>query len=310
MKLQQLRYMIAVVQSGSFNQAAKRLFISQSSLSSAIKELENETGIELFIRTNKGISLTTDGAEFLGYARQVVEQTELLEQRYLNKKPARQLFSVSTQHYAFSVDAFVSLIRKTDADEYDFALRETKTHEIFEDVKTQRSEIGILYKYSYNEKVVDKFVKENHLKFSPLFEAKPHVFVSTKHPLVKQAKVSVNMEELKEYPYLLFDQGEFNSFYFSEEILSTVARKKSLHVSDRATLFNLLIGLNGYTISTGVIGTDLNGTDIVALPLNVDETICVGWISSANRQLSRLGKLYIEELQKVLEAYDVVTLFE
>lgn len=305
MKLQQLRYMIEVAQSGSFNQAAKRLFISQSSLSAAIKELENKLGFELFTRTSKGISLTTDGAEFLGYARQVVEQSELLEQRYLNKKPSRQLFSVSTQHYAFAINAFVNVIKQTGTPEYEFTLRETKTHEIIEDVKNLRSEIGILYKYSFNEKVINKLLKENGLAFHPLFEADPHVFISTKNPLAK--KKSVTLEDLEEYPYLSFDQGDYNSFYFSEEILSTVARKKSIRVSDRATVFNLLIGLDGYTISTGILSTDLNGTDITAIPLEVDEKITVGWIANTKGELSlsRSAQMYVEELKKVLVDYEV-----
>ncbi len=290
--------MIEVVQAGSFNKAAKHLYISQSTLSTTIKELENEIGIDLFIRTNTGISLTVDGIEFLGYARQIVEQTQLLEQRYLNKKPAKSLFSVSTQHYAFAVNAFVEVIQTAGGDEYEFTLRETKTHEIIDDVKNQRSEIGILYKNDFNRKVIEKLLKEHHLVFHPLFEAHPHVFISSVNPLAKQDYVT--LEDLAAYPYLSFDQGVYNSFYYSEEILSTIDHPKSIRVSDRATLFNLLIGLNGYTISTGILSTALNGTNIVALPLKVNELIQVGWIGNAKTQLSRLGELYISKLTTIL----------
>lgn len=290
--------MIEVVQAGSFNKAAKHLYISQSTLSTTIKELENEIGIDLFIRTNTGISLTVDGIEFLGYARQIVEQTQLLEQRYLNKKPAKSLFSVSTQHYAFAVNAFVEVIQTAGGDEYEFTLRETKTHEIIDDVKNQRSEIGILYKNDFNRKVIEKLLKEHHLVFHPLFEANPHVFISSVNPLAKQDYVT--LEDLAAYPYLSFDQGVYNSFYYSEEILSTIDHPKSIRVSDRATLFNLLIGLNGYTISTGILSTALNGTNIVALPLKVNELIQVGWIGNAKTQLSRLGELYISKLTAIL----------
>lgn len=291
--------MIEVVQAGSFNKAAKHLYISQSTLSTTIKELENEIGIDLFIRTNTGISLTVDGIEFLGYARQIVEQTQLLEQRYINKKPAKSLFSVSTQHYAFAVNAFVEVIQQAGGEEYEFTLRETKTHEIIDDVKNQRSEIGILYKNDFNRKVIEKLLKEHHLVFHSLFEATPHVFISSVNPLAKQEFVT--LEDLEPYPYLSFDQGVYNSFYYSEEILSTIAHPKSIRVSDRATLFNLLIGLNGYTISTGVLSTALNGTNIVAIPLKVDETIQVGWIAHAKTQLSRLGDLYISNLTTILK---------
>lgn len=298
MTLQQLKYMIEIVNSGSMSEAAKRLFVSQPSLSSSVKELENEMGIEIFLRTNKGITLSTDGTEFLGYARQVVEQAELLEARYLNKKMPRQHFSVSTQHYSFAVNAFVSLIKQYNNDEYDFTLRETRTNEILEDVKSLRSEVGILYLSSFNKKVIEKLLKENNLSFKPLFTAKPHIFISTKNPLA--GREHVTLDDLSPYPCLSFEQGEHNSFYFSEEILSTAFRKKSIFVSDRATLFNLLIGLHGYTISTGVISTELNGTDIIAVPLLSDETITVGWISHKDLNLSPLGAIYIEALKKIV----------
>lgn len=301
MTLQQLKYIIEIVNCGSINEAAKKLYITQPSLSNAVKELENEMGIELFLRTPKGITLTSDGAEFLGYARQIIEQAALLEQRYLNKKPSRQLCSISTQHYAFAVNAFVNLIQNSGAEEYEFTLRETRTYEIIEDVKTLRSEIGILYRNPFNQKVIDKLLKENHLEFHPLFTAKPHVFISTSNPLAK--KEAVRLEDLEEYPYLSFEQGDYNSFYFSEEILSTVFHKKSIHVSDRATVFNLLIGLNGYTISTGIVSADLNGDNITSVPLMVDDQIQVGWISNRQAQLSRQGISYVAELKNVIQNY-------
>lgn len=301
MTLQQMKYMIEVVHCGSINEAAKRLFITQPSLSSAMRELESEIGVELFLRTPKGISLTTDGAEFLGYARQVVEQAGLLEQRYLGRQPSRQLCAISTQHYAFAVNAFVNLIARSQADEYEFTLRETRTHEIIEDVHQFRSEIGILYLNDFNRKVLEKLLREHHLEYHPLFAARPHIFISKQNPLCGRAYVT--LDDLQEYPYLSFEQGEHNSFYFSEEILSTVFRKKSIHVSDRATLFNLLIGLNGYTISTGVVSADLNGENIVSVPLRVEDRMEVGWISSHKAQLSRQAAMYIQELKSVIAAY-------
>ncbi len=301
MTLQQLRYIIKIVECGSISEAAKQLFISQPSLSNAVKELESELGIEIFYRTAKGISLSVDGREFLSYARQVIEQTELLEQRYLGKKPSKQLCSVSTQHYAFAVNAFVNLLKALDVDEYEFTLRETRTYEIIEDVKNLRSELGIIYLSNFNEKVLIKLLKENHLTFNLLFEAAPHVFISSLHPLAGETKVS--LEDLDDYPFLAFEQGEYNSFYFSEEILSTFPRKKTIHVSDRATLFNLLIGLNGYTICTGVLSSDLNGDNIVSVPLKTDEKMRVGWIVNEQAHLSAIAMNYIAELKRVISEY-------
>lgn len=299
MTLQQLKYIIKIVECGSITEAAKQLFITQPSLSTAVKELEKEMGIEIFYRTTKGVSLSTDGTEFLSYARQITEQTELMEQRYMGKKPSKQLCSISTQHYAFAVNAFVELILGLDVDEYEFTLRETRTYEIIEDVKNLRSEIGIIYFSGFNEKILNKLLKENHLEFNLLFEAIPHVFVSSKHPLAKNT--SVTLKDLDDYPFLAFEQGEYNSFYFSEEILSTVPRKKTIHVSDRATLFNLLIGVNGYTICSGVLSSDLNGDNIISVPLVTDERMRIGWIENKKSHLSPLAIDYIENLKKSID---------
>lgn len=301
MTLQQLKYILKIVECGSITEAAKQLFITQPSLSSSVKELEKELGIEIFYRTTKGISLSVDGREFLSYARQIIEQTELMEQRYIGKKPSKQLCSISTQHYAFAVNAFVELLLGLNVDEYEFTLRETRTYEIIEDVKNLRSEIGIIYFSDFNEKVLNKILKENHLVFNLLFKAEPHVFVSSKHPL--SDKKSVTLEDLDNYPFLAFEQGEYNSFYFSEEILSTVARKKTIHVSDRATLFNLLIGLNGYTICSGILNSNLNGDNIISIPLKTDEEMRIGWITNEKYHLSLLAQEYIVKLKKVISRY-------
>lgn len=295
MTLQQLRYIIAITEKGTISEASKALFISQPSLSNAVKELEKELNITIFTRTNKGITLSSDGIEFLGYARQVIEQAELLEEHFLNIKQRKQKFSVSTQHYSFAVNAFVDLIEKYGMEEYDFTLREIRTHEIIEDVKQMRSEIGILYLNGFNEKVLNKLINENNLEFHELFYAKPHIFISSKNPLAN--KKIIRLEDLEDYPFLSFEQGEYNSFYFSEEILSTAERRKNIKVSDRATLFNLLIGLNGYTICTGIIDEELNGENIIALPLDVDEVMCVGYIVNKNIVRSHLGEIYIERLK-------------
>ncbi len=298
MTLQQLRYVIEIVNCGSMNAAAEKLFVTQPSLSNAVKELEKELGIEIFLRSSRGISLSAEGAEFLGYARQVVEQAELREQRYTDKKPSRRLFSVSTQHYAFSVNAFVNLIREYNQNEYEFTLRETQTHDIIEDVKNLRSEIGVLYLNDFNEKVLLKILRESNLGFHPLFEAKPHVFVSNAHPL--SGRASVRLEDLTPYPCLSFEQGVYNSFYYSEEILSTVYHPKSILVSDRATLFNLLIGLDGYTISTGILSEDLNGKNIISIPLISDEIIRVGYIAQKGIGLSAMADAYIANLRRYI----------
>lgn len=297
MTLQQLKYVIEVADKGSMSEAAKNLFVSQPSLSNSIKELENEIHVNIFIRSNKGITVSEEGREFLGYARQVIEQNSLLEQRYLNnRRNFKKKFCISTQHYSFAVNAFVDLIEKYGGNEYEFTLRETKTYEIIDDVKNLRSEIGVIYINDFNEKVMNKLIKENNLNFELLFEAEPHVFVSSKNPLSQKKKIL--LDELEDYPYLSFEQGSYNSFYFSEEILSTIERKKCIKVSDRATLFNLLIGLNGYTICSGVISEELNGKDIIAVPLDADDKMKIGLITQKNVVHSYLGEIYIEAIKR------------
>lgn len=301
MTLQQLRYIVTVADNGTISSAAKELFISQPSLTNAIKELEEEMQITIFNRTNKGIVVSNEGNEFLAYARQVLEQVNLLEEKFLNIKKQSPRFSVSTQHYSFAVNAFVDVIREFGGNHYDFTLRETQTYEIIEDVSRLKSEIGILYTSSKNEEVIMKIIKQNGLVFEELFVAKPHVFISSKHPLAN--KDSLTLEDLNNYPYLSFEQGDYNSFYFSEEILSTLDRSKNIKVSDRATLFNLAVGLNGYTVSSGVISKELNGENIIARPLLVDEHMCIGTIVQKNMSLSRYGKAYMEALRKHLIDY-------
>lgn len=301
MTLQQLRYIVTVADKGTISSAAKELFISQPSLTNAIKELEEEIQITIFNRTNKGIIVSNEGNEFLAYARQVLEQFNLLEEKFLNVKKQSPRFSVSTQHYSFAVNAFVDVIREFGGNNYDFTLRETQTYEIIDDVSRLKSEIGILYTSSKNEEIIMKIIKQNGLIFDQLFVAKPHVFISSKHPLANRDIIT--LEDLEEYPYLSFEQGDYNSFYFSEEILSTLDRNKNIKVRDRATLFNLAVGLNGYTISSGVISKELNGENIIARPLKVDEYMCIGTIVQKNMSLSRYGKAYMEALRNHISSY-------
>ena len=299
MTFQQLKYVITVAETGTITEAAGKLYVSQPSLTKAIHELEKEINIVIFNRTNKGISLSREGDEFLGYARQVLDQAAILEDKYKGGHGGKKKFCVSTQHYSFAVNAFVDLIKQYGQDEYDFSLRETQTYEIIEDVARMRSEIGILFLNDFNEVVMDKILKSHDLEFHLLFIAKPHVFISRNHPLA--GREIITNEELEQYPYLSYEQGEHNSFYFSEEIFSPFERKKNIRVRDRATLFNLLIGLNGYTVCSGVIDEKLNGKDIIAVPLAQESNMRIGYISHRKGMISRVGNSYLEALNQYLQ---------
>lgn len=296
MTLRQLQYIVKVANCGSLTEAAQKLFISQPALTRAIHELEEELRLRVFDRTNKGVVASREGDEFLGYARQLLQQAELIEEKYKGTAHASPRFSVSAQHYSFAVNAFVDVIRQFHADRYEFTLRETETYEIIDDVAQMRSEVGVLYLSEDNETVIRKLLNRNELHFEPIFEVKPHVFLSCTHPLAGEQHL--RLEQLEDYPYLSFEQGENNSFYFSEEIINTLDRKKNIKVRDRATLFNLVIGLNGYTVSTGVLSRELNGEQIIAVPLDLPKTITVGCVTRKRVMLSRYAEAYLEAIRR------------
>ena len=295
MTLKQLKYAVTVAKTGNITEAAKQLFIAQPSLTSAIKDLEKEYNITIFYRSNKGIEITPEGDEFLGYARQLLEQANLIEERYTGANHGKQRFCVSAQHYSFVVEAFVELIKNYGGDKYEFHMRETQTFDIIDDVAHRRSEIGVLYINTFNETVIRKTLRDHGLVFSPLFKAKPHVFIGKNSPLAK--KKTITLDDLAAYPRLSYEQGSHNSFYFSEEILSTIDSDKEIIVRDRATLFNLLVGLNGYTICSGVISEELNGPHIIAKPLDVDDYMEIGYILPSGMPQSVLTQQYIDILK-------------
>ena len=298
MTLQQLKYALTIADCGSMNEAAKQLFISQPSLSETMKELETEIGLDIFLRSNRGIVITPEGEEFLGYARQVTEQFGLLQSKYIDKK-VKEKFSVSTQHYTFAVKAFVETVKQIGMEQYEFAVHETTTISVIENVKNFKSEIGVLYENDFNEKVLNKMFKEFGLEFVELFSCDTFVYLWSGHPLAKQDVIT--MEELDEYPCLSFDQGKNNSLYLAEEMKSTYEYRRLIKANDRATLLNLMIGLNAYTLCSGIICEDLNGNDYKAVPLKETEKMRIGYIKRKGAKVSHIGELYIEELKKYKE---------
>lgn len=296
MTIQQLKYILKVAELGSITEAAKQLFVSQPSLSNAIKEVEKEVGITIFLRSRVGIILTQRGAEFLGYARQVTQQMELLEDRYITKLPQKVSFGVSSQHYTFTENAFVEMVKRFGQERYAFYYNETGTHQILDDVKNRVCDLGILYLSRENEAVMRKVMEENHLIFAGLFVVKPHVFLQKKHPLA--SKTAISLHELEPYPRLNFVQGEYESVYFSEELFSSIPVDKEIRVNDRGAVVNFMLGLNAYTISSGIFPKYLNGEQIIAVPLSENETMQIGYVLNEKQELSELGKIYIEELRK------------
>lgn len=296
MTLAQLVYAVRIADTKSMNKAAAELFVSQPALSGAVRDLEEELHMELFIRTNRGIVVTTEGEEFLSYARQMVELNKMISDRYVEHKQAKKKFSVSMQHYSFAVEAFIELGSQLSVSEFELAVHETKTHEVIDNVRDYRSEIGVLYLNDFNEKVMKKIFAENELEFIPLFVCGVSVYLSRKHPLAGQKKI--RFDELRDYPCLSFEQGEKNSFYFAEEVLSTLDYKQTIRADDRATMLNLMVGMQGYTLCSGIICEELNGGGFVSVPLDTEDTMTIGYVKRKNMPLSVLGQKYIEILKK------------
>ncbi len=296
MTIQQLKYVLTVAESGSITEAAKLLYISQPSLSNALKDIEKETGITIFLRSRTGITLTQEGMEFLGYVRQVLQQMQLLEDKYIADIPQKTRFGVSTQHYTFTENAFVELVKRFGQERYEFYFNETSTHQILEDVKNRISDLGIIYLCKENEPVIRKSLRDYNLKFVPLFSARLHVFLQKGHPLSE--KSSLGFSDLLPYPRLNFVQGNYESTYFSEEMFSSIVSDKEIRINDRGAIVNFMLGLNAYTISSGIFPTYLHGDNIIAIPLETEEQMCIGYVTHEKQELSELGKIYIHELGK------------
>lgn len=304
MTIQQIKYVIGIADSGSFNKASEKLFVSQPSLTSTIHDLEDELGITIFNRTGRGISLTNDGIEFLASARQLYHNYEDIIEKYGETGNIKKKFGISTQHYSFAVKSFVEMVKDFNTNEYEFAIRETKTKELIEDVATLKSEIGILYISDFNRKAITSILKSKELEFHPLIDCKAYVYIWKGHPLADKKQISLKM--LENYPCLSFEQGDDTSFYFAEEILSTEEYHRTIKANDRATMLNLMIGLNGYTLCSGIICEELNGSDYVAIPFQEEDEktnriMEIGWINRRGFNLSTIGNKYIEEVKKYLK---------
>ncbi len=306
MTLQQLRYVIGIAKVGSFNKAAENLFISQPSLTAAVRDLEEEIGIVIFNRTSRGVSLTPDGEEFVAQANQLYHHYENLRGRYDKAVQQKKKFAISTQHYSFAVKSFVEMVKKFNIDEYEFALRETKTKDVIDDVAGLKSEIGILYLSNFNRKYINYLFKERDLEFHHLIDCKAYAYMWKNHPLA--TRDSVTLGDLSEYPCLSFEQSESGSYYFAEEILSTNEYHRTIKANDRATMLNLMVGLNGYTLCSGIISEEINGSDYVAVPFKDakgedDRTMEIGYVVKKNFMLSTICRIYIREMEEYLKSY-------
>ena len=306
MTIQQLRYAVTISELGSLNRASEVLYIAQPSLTSAMQELEKELGITVFSRSGRGVTLTNDGMEFIRYAREVLHQYDVLLERFGRGGTRKKKFGISTQHYSFAVKSFVEMVRQFGTEEYEFAIRETRTRDVIDDVFTGKSELGILYLSDFNRKPLEKLLHANRLEFHPLTQCEAYVYLWRGHPLAEKAVI--RFEDLEPYPCLSFEQGDSSSFYYAEEILSTADYPRMIKATDRATMLNLMVGLIGYTLCSGVISEELNGSDYIAVPFEAGDSAVgkrmeIGYITKKNMILSSMAQHYVQELDCYLKQY-------
>ncbi len=306
MTIQQLRYAVTISELGSLNKASEVLYVAQPSLTSSVQELEKELGITIFSRSGRGVTLTNDGIEFIRYAREVLHQYDVLLEKFGRGGTRKKKFGISAQHYSFAVKSFVEMVRQFGTEEYEFAIRETRTRDVIDDVFTGRSEIGILYLSDFNRKPLEKLLHANALEFHPLTRCEAYVYLWRGHPLAE--KTVIRFTDLEPYPCLSFEQGASGSFYYAEEILSTADYPRTIRATDRATMLNLMVGLNGYTLCSGVISEELNGSDYLAVPFEADDgavgkSMEIGYITKKNLILSSVAQRYVQELDRYLKQY-------
>lgn len=297
MTLQQLQYAIAVADYGSISEASKQLYVTQPAISEQLKELEREIGQEIFLRSNHGILLTARGEEFLSYARQVTEQFSYLQNTFIEKQP-KEKFAVSTQHYGFAVKAFVDMVKQFDTDQYEFGIYETTTSNVIEHVKSGKSEIGILYLNDFNRKILYTKFNNACVEFIELKVCDVQVYLGSSHPLASRKELS--LEELGAYPYLAFDQGREKSFYMAEEMKSTYPYPRIIKASDRASMLNLMTGLNAYTLCSSIDCQELNGPAFCTVPLKEKEQMHIGYIQRKFQKQHALSQIYLKELCKAM----------
>lgn len=295
MTLQQLKYAVTVAECGTISAAAEKLFISQPSLTAAIRELESEMSVTIFSRTNRGVIVSREGEEFLGYARQILSQAQLLQERFSGREQGEKRFAVSSQHFNFTVLAFSRLVQNFRGPRYSFHFRETTTYEVLEDVSQLRSEVGILALNEDNERFLRRMFGKLGLEFTELKRVQAELFVSAEHPLVGRRFVTV--EDVSPYPCITFEQGEHNGQFFFEGLSAVAAQShKTICVRERATEYQLLRALNGFSPDVGV--SAMYREEFVSLPLEPKQFHTIGYILRRDVTPSPMTLEYIQALRE------------
>ncbi len=298
MTIQQCKYVLEIAKTGSFSEAAKQLFIAQSSLSVSVKSLEQELNIKIFERSSNGVYLTEEGSEFVRYASQIAESDDFINERYKSPSIPQKLF-IATQHYDFIADIFGNFLKNTEDATYKFSIKEIETYNVIREVETAYSDIGIIAIKNGDYDIIKRYLLKKNLSFTPVLEAAPHVFLRREHPLSNCESLSIS--ELREFPYVSYEQGDHNSSYFTEEMMDATLIDKHIEISDRATLMNVLLITDAYTVGTGIMPSVLNKGDIVSIPLVSEEHYIIGYILNNDRRISEMTGKFIKLLEQTVD---------
>lgn len=294
MTIQQCKYVLEIARTGSFSEAAKQLFIAQSSLSAGIKSLERELNICIFQRSSNGVYLTDEGSEFVRYAADIVSASELAVGRYKSPQKTETLF-IATQHYDFIADVFGNFVKDVDLDRYRFSIKEIETYNVIREVENSYSDIGIIAIKDGDYDIMKRYLNKRNITFVSMLEAAPHVFVRRAHPLASMDRLSV--ADLKDFPYVSYEQGGQTASFFTEELNDARAMDKHIEISDRATLMNLLLMTDAYTVGTGIMPSALNKGDIVSIPFDSKEHYIIGYLLNSARKVSPMTERFIAHLK-------------
>jgi DNA-binding transcriptional LysR family regulator len=297
MNFQQCRYVEVVARVGSFSQAAKELYMTQPNLSCSIKDLENELGVQLFTRSNTGARLTEDGHDFLKYAKRIIGELDLLQQRYHDE--FKKSFTVASHHYDFLSSPLAKVAQEFKQDYQEFQTIETTTKKILDSVASFEADLGIIYLDDENEHILSSALQYHDLEFTSLGEFPTRVFLRRDHPLAHKSVISET--DLKGYNQIRFRQ-EQSGLNFDEDALDIHDQQRILYSNDRGTVMNLLCATDAYASGLGIVNSFVKD-QIVLIPLQNSPKHTLGYVTNRKKKLSDIGASFINEIKLSLEEF-------
>ncbi|KXT78923.1 LysR family transcriptional regulator [Streptococcus sp. DD13] len=293
MNIQQLRYVVAIANSGTFREAAEKMYVSQPSLSISVRDLEKELGFKIFNRTSSGTSLTRRGLEFYEKAQNLVKGFDTFENLYLHDEEEAVEFSISSQHYDF-LPPLITEFSKSHPQYPNFRIFESTTVQILDEVAQGHSELGIIYLNERNTRGIQQKLAKLRLEAVSMIEFQTHIYLRTNHPLTK--KKVIELSDLKGLPTVRFTQEKDEYLYYSENFFDTSDSSVTFDVTDRATLNGILERTDAYATGSGFLDSEsVHGITVV--PLNEPTGNAMVYVKREDAELSQCALDFIEAMQ-------------